>query len=158
LSIGAGGPFANTCQAQKAHILAHGGMVRMRMLVSQAALRLKALRESAGLSIRKIADELGISSATYAHYEYRYKEPFLPAAFALRVTEALARHGIPRDAVMALATPAESAVPADHLNLGTRYAALSPKRQRLIREFLEALEEADKASPEMPQASDRPPD
>lgn len=46
--------------------------------------RLKRLRESAGLSIRALAELLGRSGSGYAHYERpdRFKDPFLPMDLA----------------------------------------------------------------------------
>ena len=39
--------------------------------------KMKAIRERSGLSIRALADRLGVPTSTYANYEIRYKRPFL---------------------------------------------------------------------------------
>lgn len=54
--------------------------------------RLKRLRESAGLSIRALAELLGRSGSGYAHYERpdRFKDPFLPMDLAQDLARALA--------------------------------------------------------------------
>lgn len=67
--------------------------------------RLKRLRESAGLSIRALADLLGRSGSGYAHYERpdRFKDAFLPMEFAQDLARALAPYGIDRAEVLALA-------------------------------------------------------
>lgn len=71
--------------------------------VSVIATKLKALRKEAGLSIRAIADELGVPSSGYAHYELRYKRPFLPMALAQNLAEVLSRRGVSKHRVLALA-------------------------------------------------------
>lgn len=73
--------------------------------------RLKALREAAGLSIRALAAELGMSSSGYAHYETpsRFKDAYLPMQMAQDLARILAAHGVSPDEVMALAG---SAAPA----------------------------------------------
>lgn len=74
---------------------------------SEVAEKLKALRERADLSYRDMADEAGMSSSSYAHYERRFKRPYLPADKAEAFARALVKRGIPRSEVMALAGPAE---------------------------------------------------
>jgi phage repressor protein C with HTH and peptisase S24 domain/DNA-binding XRE family transcriptional regulator len=60
-----------------------------------AANKLKALRESTGLSIREIAQRIGVSASSYQHYENpeRFKKPFLPYEFAWNVAQALKPEG-----------------------------------------------------------------
>jgi SOS-response transcriptional repressor LexA len=70
---------------------------------SDAARALKALREEAGLSLRQIADALGVSLTSYQHYEDRFRKPYLPMELARRVAGVLAGHGVPPAAVLALA-------------------------------------------------------
>jgi len=67
--------------------------------------RLKALREAAGLSIRALADKLGMSSSGYAHYETpaRFKDAYLPMQMARDIAGVLAPYGVLPDQVMALA-------------------------------------------------------
>lgn len=66
--------------------------------------KLKALRERAGLSIRQMADELGLTSgSSYAHYELRYKRKYLPKEFAEMVADVVERHGVDRRDALELA-------------------------------------------------------
>lgn len=68
--------------------------------------RLKALREEAGLSIRKMAEALGMPSAsTYSHYETRYKKEFLPYDIVLRLNPVLTQRGIDPSHINALGAP-----------------------------------------------------
>ena len=75
------------------------------MISSDIPQRLKALREAAGLSIRALAERLGMSSSGYAHYETpaRFKDQFLPMQLARDLVRVLAPLGIRQDQVMALA-------------------------------------------------------
>lgn len=59
---------------------------------------------------------------------------------------------------MALAGPIEQSVTEDDLHLGARYAKLSPRRQRMMRELLEELEAAEKANLQIAKAADGSPD
>lgn len=72
---------------------------------SEVAEKLKALRERADLSYRDMADEAGMSTSSYSHYELRFKKPYLPADKAEAFARALAKKGIPRSEVLALAGP-----------------------------------------------------
>ncbi|WP_312531734.1 helix-turn-helix transcriptional regulator [Paracoccus sp. (in: a-proteobacteria)] len=119
-------------------------------IVSHAALRLRELREKAKLSIREMAEELGIPKGKYEHYEARYKRPYLPADFAAEVARVLAARGVPSEEVLSLAIPGESKEPDDNLNLRLRYEKLSSHRQRMVREFLEELEAAEAANQDRP--------
>jgi len=57
--------------------------------------KLKALREEAGLSIRQMADALGMPGASsYNHYETRYKKSFLPIDLIVKITSILNEHGV----------------------------------------------------------------
>ncbi|MEQ8388117.1 MAG: S24 family peptidase [Alphaproteobacteria bacterium] len=62
---------------------------------SQAASRLKALRQKAGLSLREMAREIGWGATRYQHYEDRYKKPYLPIEVLDAILPVLARHGVP---------------------------------------------------------------
>lgn len=64
-----------------------------------AAERLKTLRREAGLSLREMARELGLSPTSYQHYEDRFKRPYLPVDLATRVISVLARRGLTTDAL-----------------------------------------------------------
>ncbi len=71
--------------------------------VSQAARRLKALREQAGLSMRAVADALDWTLTRYQHYEDRYKRAFLPVELARELAELFGRHGVDPRQVLELA-------------------------------------------------------
>jgi transcriptional regulator with XRE-family HTH domain len=75
------------------------------MFASNVPHRLKALREAANLSIRKLAAELGMSSSGYAHYETpaRFKDQYLPMQMAIELVRILRPHGVPAPQIMALA-------------------------------------------------------
>ena len=74
--------------------------------------KLKELRLQAQppLSIRKMADILGIPHASYNFYEREqaYKKPFLPIEFTRKVAAILAEHGVDPAEVMKLAGLSES--------------------------------------------------
>ncbi|MES2137996.1 MAG: S24 family peptidase [Pseudomonadota bacterium] len=75
--------------------------------MTSVAPRLKALRETAvpSITIRKMADELGVPHSTYAAYEdaKKYKKPILPFDLAKRIAAVLEDRGIARSDVMQLA-------------------------------------------------------
>ncbi len=71
--------------------------------ISEAARRLKLLREQAGLSMRAVAEHLGWTITRYQHYEDRYRRRFLPIELARALAELMAPRGIEPAAVMELA-------------------------------------------------------
>jgi len=71
--------------------------------VSDAARRLKALREQAGLPMRAVADHLGWTLTRYQHYEDRFRRRYLPLDFARTISELFAGRGIDPDQVLELA-------------------------------------------------------
>lgn len=75
--------------------------------MASIAPRLKALRERAEpkLTIRAMADELGVPHSTYAAYEdpKKFKKPILPFDLAKRIAAILEKRGISRSDVMRLA-------------------------------------------------------
>jgi phage repressor protein C with HTH and peptisase S24 domain len=71
--------------------------------LSDAARRLKALREQAGLSMRAVAEALRWPLTRYQHYEDRYKRTFLPVELARELAAILAPHGVDPQAVLDLA-------------------------------------------------------
>ncbi len=71
--------------------------------VSEAARRLKALREQAGLSMRAVAEALRWPLTRYQHYEDRYKRTYLPVELAREIAAILAPHGVDPQAVLDLA-------------------------------------------------------
>jgi SOS-response transcriptional repressor LexA len=70
---------------------------------SEAARRLKALRERAGLPMRAVAETLGWTLTRYQHYEDRYRRPYLPLEFVRRIADIFAQRGVDPTEVMALA-------------------------------------------------------
>jgi hypothetical protein len=75
--------------------------------MSSAALKLKELRKSAipALTVRGMADELGVPFGTYSSYETpaRYKKPFLPLDLTRRIATVLTERGVDPSEVMKLA-------------------------------------------------------
>lgn len=89
--------------------------------MASVAPRLKELRKSAQpkITIRQIAEDLGMPYSSYAAYEdeKKYKKPILPFDFAKRVAVVLEDRGISKSDVMRLAglegsAAAESSPPA----------------------------------------------
>ncbi len=74
--------------------------------VEPAAIRLKALREAASprLSVRKLADELGLPASSYAFYEdpKKFKKRYLPVELTKSLTPILTRYEIDLWDVLAL--------------------------------------------------------
>ncbi|HVO02343.1 MAG TPA: LexA family transcriptional regulator [Candidatus Cybelea sp.] len=71
--------------------------------ISEAARRLKELREQAGLTMRAVSEALGWSLTRYQHYEDRYKRRFLPFELARDLEAIFAPHGVEPGAVLQLA-------------------------------------------------------
>jgi hypothetical protein len=86
---------------QRASISSHGGMSDLGPI----PLRLKALREHAGLSVRAMAEALEMPSSSYAFNEdiKKFKKPLLPVPLATKIADVLEHHDVPRHLVMALA-------------------------------------------------------
>ena len=80
--------------------------------ISQAARRLKLLRERAGLSMRAVSEALGWPLTRYQHYEDRYRRPYLPLDHARRFADVFATRGVPVADVLALAGLDAEPVPA----------------------------------------------
>jgi SOS-response transcriptional repressor LexA len=78
---------------------------------SQAARRLKMLRERAGLSMRAVSEALGWTLTRYQHYEDRYRRNYLPLELARQLGDLFAQRGVPAADVLALA--GVEAVPRD---------------------------------------------
>jgi len=70
---------------------------------SQAARRLKLLRERSGLSMRAVSESLGWTLTRYQHYEDRYRRPYLPLDLARQLADIFAPRGVPAADVLALA-------------------------------------------------------
>lgn len=71
--------------------------------VSEAARRLKELREQAGLTMRAVSEALGWSLTRYQHYEDRYKRRFLPFELARDLEAIFLPHGVEPGSVLHLA-------------------------------------------------------
>jgi hypothetical protein len=71
--------------------------------ISEAARRLKELREQAGLTMRAVSEALGWSLTRFQHYEDRYKRRFLPFELARDLEAIFAPHGVESGAVLSLA-------------------------------------------------------
>lgn len=75
--------------------------------MEKVATRLKELRKSAvpRLTVRALADALGMPHGSYARYEsaYDYKKPHLPIEFARKVAGVLSAYGVDPGEVMKLA-------------------------------------------------------
>lgn len=84
--------------------------------ISASALRLKALRKEAGLSVRAMAKALDMGATTYQHYEDRYKKRYLPYELVKPASEILKKRGIPRESVDAL-SPKLSNISEDVVNI-----------------------------------------
>jgi phage repressor protein C with HTH and peptisase S24 domain len=64
----------------------------------------KSIRERAGLSVRSMAEMLGMSASGYSHYELRIKDAFLPPKMAKAIADVVASRGIERSEVLALSS------------------------------------------------------
>jgi transcriptional regulator with XRE-family HTH domain len=65
------------------------------MAVSAVSRQLKQLRQKAGLSIRDVAQALGMEhGSSYQHYEDRYKKPLLPLELVRRLAPIFATSGV----------------------------------------------------------------
>src|SRR4029077_5775067 len=72
--------------------------------VSAVARRLKQVRTRAGLSIRQVAEALGMEhGSSYQHYEDRFKKPLLPLDLILRLVPIFAPRGVEPTELFALA-------------------------------------------------------
>jgi len=70
---------------------------------SDAALKLKRLRERTGLSVRKLAGRIGRAASSYAFYEDSYKKAYLPLDLVQELVPVFEPFGIEPEEVLALA-------------------------------------------------------
>lgn len=77
--------------------------------ISTVALKLKALRNKAGLSVRALGVALEMPATTYASYEDKYKKPFIPIELANKLIGVLVPKGIKREEILELAGVTELA-------------------------------------------------
>lgn len=83
-----------------------GGSVQTPRMaaISVASRKLKLLRQRAGLSIRQVAQALGMEyGSSYQHYEDRFKKPLLPLELVLKLVPIFAPAGIEAAELYALA-------------------------------------------------------
>jgi Peptidase S24-like len=74
------------------------------MVVSAAARQLKVLRSRAGLSIREVAQALGMEhGSSYQHYEDRFKKAYLPLDLIQKLAPIFAPGGVEAAELYALA-------------------------------------------------------
>lgn len=64
----------------------------------------KSIRKRAGLSVRSMAEHLGMSASGYSHYELRIKDAFLPPKMAKAIADVVASRGVERTEVLALSS------------------------------------------------------
>lgn len=72
-------------------------------MAQRIGLKLKKLRESAGLSVRAMASALGKNATSYQYYEDDFKQRWLPIDLARSIAAALRHKGVDPAEVMALA-------------------------------------------------------
>lgn len=84
--------------------------------ISAVALKLKALRNRTGLSVRAVGAALGIPATTYASYEDKYKKTFIPIELANKLIGVFCEKGIRKEEILELAgvTPAPTSVEIAH--------------------------------------------
>jgi hypothetical protein len=76
----------------------------MPTTVSAVSRQLKQLRQRAGLSIREVAQALGMEhGSSYQHYEDRFKKPLLPLDLVMRLVPIFAAGGVEADELYGLA-------------------------------------------------------
>ncbi|MDO5621940.1 MAG: helix-turn-helix transcriptional regulator [Paracoccus sp. (in: a-proteobacteria)] len=117
------------------------------METQPVAYALRAIRRGAGVAQREMARRLGLPPSTYRHYEDpdRFKDPYLPLAWALKFADALEQSGVERSAVIALAG-ADASSQTDGVD--QRFSRLSPRRQQMMLDLLSDLEAAEEADRE----------
>lgn len=81
----------------------------MEKALPAVSIELKRLRNLAGLSIRAVADKVGLSSSGYAHYENEFKEDHLPWALVKLLIPVFQPLGVDPDELRRLAMPTEAA-------------------------------------------------
>lgn len=71
---------------------------------SEVAMRLKALRESTKpkLTVRKVAELLGLPPSTYASYEDKFKQQYLPVKLVTKLARILEERGVDAAEVLSL--------------------------------------------------------
>src|SRR5258708_24826708 len=81
-----------------------GVQTRAMPTVSAASRQLKLLRQRAGLSIRQVAEALGMEhGSSYQHYEDRFKKPLMPLDLVLKLVPIFEPRGVEAAELFALA-------------------------------------------------------
>jgi hypothetical protein len=76
----------------------------MPTTVSEVSRQLKQLRQRAGLSIREVAQALGMEhGSSYQHYEDRFKKPLLPLELVMKLVPIFGAGGVEAGELYALA-------------------------------------------------------
>ena len=112
------------------------------------AAQLRELRRRANpsISVRVMAELLGMSAPTYHRYESEkgFKQHYLPMTLARRIAAVLADRGVNPDEVLALAGVGVDEVSKPDLTAGQRrlldlYDQLAPERRQLLLQLAEAM-------------------
>lgn len=93
------------CQCKKRVAPYWSGVQTLAMpTVSAASRQLKLLRQRAGLSIREVAQQLGMEhGSSYQHYEDRFKKPLLPLELVMKLVPIFEAGGVEASELYALA-------------------------------------------------------
>lgn len=78
---------------------------------SEVALKLKALRERAGLSVRAVADRLEKPHSSYSYYEDSFKGRHIPAELAQALIPIFREKGVDPTELLALTAVADEILP-----------------------------------------------
>ncbi len=79
-----------------------------KVRASMTARRLKQLRAQSRLSLREIAESLGMTATGYQHYEDRFKKRYLPGEMRTDLIAALVPRGIPAEEISNLFVKADA--------------------------------------------------
>jgi transcriptional regulator with XRE-family HTH domain len=111
-----------------------------------AQLRELRGRASPSISVRAMAEQLGMSPPTYHRYESEkgFKQRYLPMDLARRIAAVLADRGVNPDEVLALAGVGVDDPSKPDLTIGQQklldlYDQLPPKRRQLLLQVAEAM-------------------
>src|SRR5437764_4917817 len=98
-------PSAYDCQRlMRVEMYSRGVQTAAMRDVSAVARRLKQIRSRSGLSIRQVAEALGMEhGSSYQHYEDRFKKPLLPLDLILRLVPIFGPRGVDSAELFALA-------------------------------------------------------
>jgi transcriptional regulator with XRE-family HTH domain len=106
--------------------------------MSNAARRLKELREFAGVSIRKIAEAAAVSPATYHRYEQRFAGDTFPPELLEKLQAGFRVLGVPADRIAHLtgADDGPRSEPQDDVVRAFPSAGLTPAEREEVRTLL----------------------